>query len=254
MKKQLVSTLSLTLLLSTPVALNANPYEQKNALTKEIEEIKQNIEGLKKQRDNIDPTISKLTLESSKKDDTAILIETGKKINDLNLLAAQTATLIKQNETTLKTKQAEVPALDARIKTLEPAATLIMFKEYQKNLDEIKKWTVFHFEDVKIIKVVSAEDLATIRETLKQDKTKKKEDKIKKIDFSTYVRTVKATVKQSDKSVPVLPTKEEYLKIVEERKNQPQGWLAWTSFIYAPKTTRSAATLVAIAKKAEDKK
>ena len=241
MKNHLVSTLSLTLLLSTPLALQAvpkpqpdqdtyhpnglNPYEQQDAANQEIANLNTTIENLKKQRDAIEPKKKELTLiTSTKGTDAALLIATGKQINDLNLLAAQTAALIIEKEAELKTTKSKLPALAARIKTLEPAVneeTMKTFRKYQENLNGIQSWNPNSFGYCQTTKVPS------------------KEDKTKKIN--------QETVKPSDKSDAMKPTKEEYIKIVQERKEQEerskQGWIAYAaSFVYTTKVTTTTKT------------
>lgn len=222
MKKHLLSTFSITLLLSTPYALHTipgDPYEQQAAVNKEITVLATMIENLKKQRDAIPTQKNELTLVASnqKGTDQALLIKTGQEINDLNLLAANTAQLIQEKEKELKNTQAKLPALAARIKTLEPSANLETLQKYRTNLAGIQKWNTSDFTYCETTYIPSKED--------------------KKVKIS------QPTIKKSDKSAPMLPTQEEYTKIVEERKNQPMGWGSYfLSYLYTKKVVTTAQT------------
>lgn len=209
MKKNFVNTLPLVLLLSIPHAVHAlpgDPFEQKTQLDQEITTLMQSLVNLKSQQSAIPGQKQELTLKTSQaKVDTALAVETGKKIDGLNLLAAETALLITKTDADLKAAQAKLPGLIARIKTLEPSANLEQFHTYQKNLKGIQEWNENNYTHYAATKyaIMFNENGAPLKGNTGK---------------TMITQTATQTVKKSDKSAPYLPTKDEYATILRERK------------------------------------
>lgn len=236
MKTHLVKTLSITLLLSIPCASHAlpgDPYDQRDKANAQIAAIQGTITKLQNQLAAIEPKKSEITLASSsaKATDKNILLKTGQQINDLNLLAAQTSLLIKEKEDALKKAQAALPALAARIKTLEPSCEkLPALKKGAKN----SSIPIEAFRKAILPSIADTAAEFTNKETY----------------FSKKANTQVAKVKKTDKSAPMLPTKEEYSAILEERSKEPKTWGAsiasgasyLASFVYSSKPATASST------------
>jgi chaperonin cofactor prefoldin len=254
MNKLLVTTLSLTLLLSTPIALKAspgetakksrtaflvqpnplekidslgrNPYQQKAALEKNIEQLKQEIERLKKDQAAIPETIKKFALESSTQNNDTARVTASNTISGLDRLAATTALLIKEKEAKLNEHvKTELPALAARIKTLEPSPEkLALLIQYRA---DAKAWMGAWGTDKSKFTYITTIKSAFIEENGKLVKN------------TQGHKVQRYTVAKSDKSAPVV-TAAEFKKTLDDERAmyayEATGTVAYLkSFVVTPK-------------------
>lgn len=230
MKTHLVKTLSITLLLSIPLALQAlpgDPYDQRTQVNAQIASIQGEIADLQGQKDAIEPRKRDLTLASSKTKGTnpQLLVQTGQQINDLGLLAVQTSLLIKEKDAAVKAAQDELAKLAVRIKTLEPSGKLPALKKVAKEPSITIE--TFRKDVLPAITAHQAVDFTNSETYLAKDKNLK--DKVAK----------------SDKSAPKLPTSAEYQEIVTARSKTWRATIASgasyiASFVYTAKPATTA--------------
>lgn len=184
MKTHLVKTLSITLLLSIPFAVQALPgdaYDQRTQVNAQIAGLQGTIDNLKKQYDAIEPQKTALALASSqaKGDDKGLLAQTGQKIRDLSALAVQTSLLVKQKEAEIQTlKDTKLADLAARIATLEPAAEQMeTLTKFRASLAGIQGWKKSNFTYCKTTKVLSENKVASEKAKTALGTTVAKSDK-----------------------------------------------------------------------------
>jgi hypothetical protein len=243
MKTNIVRTFSLTLLLSTPLALQAlpgDPYAQQAELNAHIATLNAPLTDLRTQ----------LTTPAVQQD--------AKKTNDIKLA-------IQFSEAKIKEEQAKLPALAARIKTLEPSADKMeTLGKLRHSIPGIQGWAQRGFKVCETTEVAVELDLLFKTADTKEDKRIFREDTSKlpylvahkallvarkaqknyTLETTPVSKTTRNTVEQSDKSAPKV-TKAEYTEILriraeEEAKRKNNSWTAWGQ--YAKSLVTSTAT------------
>ena len=254
MKTNLVRTLSLTLLLSAPLALRAltgDPYEQKTQLNEHITANDASLTALRAQLPTAQPD--------------------AKKTNDIKLA-------IKTLEPKIKEEKAQLPALAARIKTLEPSADKMeTLAKLRTSFPAIQAWTENDFKvctstqvPVPLVQLfqnaANAENTAITQKaasqlpylvTHKAWLAKRKADKNYTLAAQPVAKVARETVQASDnikqgyqendryaKKAQSGLTQQEYrtilaIRAAEEAERKNNSWSAWgsyaASFVYTPK-------------------
>jgi hypothetical protein len=164
MKKQIISTLSLTVLLSSPHLLAMQEKKRNNEsstleqLTREenglqalITEQAKKITNLEALLPKTDANIEKIVLESAKKVDSPhsdlLLAEASKKTADYETFKARTTDSILKNKTTLRVQQERQKELLSRIALLQPSAEFTNNKALRAILPGIRKGVTLKEQD-----------------------------------------------------------------------------------------------------------